>query len=82
MVLALNTVSGQIADVSPKTLLHPTFKNVLVLVEPERKPYNPVMYKPGTVEEKIEQESGFFKKFRNETKEEDTESNIDIEEEN
>jgi hypothetical protein len=39
------------------------------------------MYKPGTVEEKQEQRSGFFAKMK-ETKEEDTESNIDIEEEN
>jgi hypothetical protein len=81
MVLALNTVSGQIADVSPKTLLHPKFKDILVPVETGKKPYNPVMYKPGTVEEKEEQRSGFFAKIK-ETIEEDTESNIDIEEEN
>lgn len=81
MVLALNTVSGQIADVSPKTLLHPKFKDILVPVDAEKKPYNPVMYKPGTVEDKEEMRSGFFAK-KKETKAEETTSNIDIEEEN
>jgi hypothetical protein len=81
MVLALNTVSGQIADVSPKTLLHPKFKDILVPVEDGKKPYNPVMYKSGTVEEKKEQRSTFFAK-KKEAEEEVTESNIDIEEEN
>jgi hypothetical protein len=81
MVLALNTVSGQIADVSPKTLLHPKFKDILVPVDSGKKPYNPVMYKPGTVEEKKEQRSTFFAK-KQEAEEEATESNIDIEEEN
>ena len=81
MVLALNTVSGQIADVSPKTLLHPKFKDILVPVDAGKKPYNPVMYKPGTVEDKTEQRSKIFAK-KKETKEEETTSNIDIEEEN
>lgn len=81
MVLALNTVSGQIADVSPKTLLHPKFKDILVPVDAGKKPYNPVLYKPGTVEEKVELRSGFFAK-KKEMKEEETTSNIDIEEEN
>jgi hypothetical protein len=81
MVLALNTVSGQIADVSPKTLLHPKFKDILVPVDAGKKPYNAVMYKPGTVEEKVELRSGFFAK-KKETKEQETASNIDIEEEN
>jgi hypothetical protein len=81
MVLALNTVSGQIADVSPKTLLHPKFKDILVPVDAGKKPYNPVMYKPGTVEDKTEQRSGIFAK-KKETKEKETTSNIDIEEEN
>jgi hypothetical protein len=81
MVLALNTVSGQIADVSPKTLLHPKFKDILVPVDAGKKPYNSVMYKPGTVEDKEELRSGFFAK-KKETEEEATESNIDIEEEN
>ena len=57
MVLALNTVSGQIADVSPKMLLHPQFKDILVPVDENAKPYNSAMYKPGTVEEKLEQRS-------------------------
>ncbi len=85
MVLALNTVSGKIADVSPKMLEHPTFKDVLVPVEEGTKPYNPHMYRPGTVEEKAEERPsksffGFAKKADAES--EETESNIDIEEEN
>jgi len=81
MVLALNTVSGQISDVSPKTLLHPKFKDILVPVEAGTKPYNPVMYKPGTAEEKSEQRSGLFS-FKKKEEEQEPESNIDIEEEN
>jgi hypothetical protein len=82
MVLALNTVSGQIADVSPKMLRHPKFKDILVPVEEGTKPYNPVMYKPGTVEEKEEQRSGLFSFMKKTDEEQETESNIDIEEEN
>lgn len=82
MVLALNTVSGQIADVSPKTLLHPKFKDILIPVDQDSKPYNPVMYKPGTAEEKAEQRSSIFSLRKKEEPEQETESNIDIEEEN
>jgi len=86
MVLALNTVSGKIADVSPKMLEHPAFKDVLVPVEEGTKPYNPEMYKPGTVGEKIETRASksFFglKKKEADVESEETESNIDIEEEN
>lgn len=35
MVLALNIVSGQIADVSPKLLEHPHFKDILVVATEE-----------------------------------------------
>ena len=82
MVLALNTVSGQIAEVRPKMLLHPKFKDILIPVDENAKPYNSAMYKPGTVEDKIEQHSakGIFS-FRKK-EEQETESNIDIEEEN
>jgi hypothetical protein len=85
MVLALNTVSGQIADVSPKMLLHPQFKDILVPVDENAKPYNSALYNPGTVEEKLEQRSGssiasIFKKKKEDA--EEPESNIDIEEEN
>jgi hypothetical protein len=54
MVLALNSVSGQIADVSPKMLLHPTFGKYLIPVDPGTKPYLAEMYRGGTVEEKIQ----------------------------
>lgn len=40
MVLALNKISGQIADVSPKLLEHPVFGNVLEVVEPWFEPQN------------------------------------------
>jgi hypothetical protein len=80
MVLALNTVSGQVSDVSPKMLKHPHFSKYLVPVEDGRKPYNAEMYKPGTVEEKIEQSAK--KSFFGLSKKENSEDNIDIEDEN
>lgn len=84
MVLALNTVSGQIADVKPKMLVHPKFKDILVPVDENAKPYNSAMYKPGTVTEKIEQRStsAIFSFLKKEEEAEETTSNIDIEEEN
>ena len=52
MVLARNTISGQIADVSPKTLQHPKFKDILEVVDADAKPYVAALYKPGTKQEK------------------------------
>jgi hypothetical protein len=52
MVLARNTVSGQISDVSPKMLKHPKFKDILEVVSDNAKPYIPEMYAPGTKTEK------------------------------
>jgi hypothetical protein len=52
MVLALNTISGQIADVSPKMLEHPKFKDVLEVVDAEAKPYVAELYKGGSKKEK------------------------------
>ena len=52
MVLARNTISGRIADVSPKMLRHPHFKDYLEVVEDDAKPYVPELYKPGTTQEK------------------------------
>jgi hypothetical protein len=57
MVLALNTISGQIADVSPKILEHPKFKDVLEVVEPGTKPYVADLYKSGTKQEKAAKKS-------------------------
>jgi len=57
MVLALNTISGQIADVSPKLLEHPKFKNVLEVVEADAKPYVAELYKSGTKQEKATRKS-------------------------
>ena len=85
MVLALNTVSGQICDVSPRILAHPNYKDILVPVDADAKPYNPVMYQPGTVAEKDEQRSGlnFLKKRQEEVvQEHETKTDNDIEEEN
>ena len=85
MVLALNTVSGQIADVKPNMLVHPQFKDILIPEDDNAKPYNSALYKPGTVDEKIEQRAAssitsIFKKKKEDA--EEPESNIDIEEEN
>ena len=52
MVLALNTISGQIADVSPKMLKHPKFKDILEVVEQDAKPYVPELFKSGTKQER------------------------------
>jgi hypothetical protein len=52
MVLALNTVSGQIADIAPKFLQHSELKNVLVVVDEDSKSYEPELYKGGTKDEK------------------------------
>lgn len=84
MVLALNTVSGQVSDVPPKLLVHPHFSKYLVPVEDGQKPYAKELYKPGTVEEKQEQRSprGLFSRKKEEAVVESTESNVDIEEEN
>jgi hypothetical protein len=83
MVLALNTVSGQVSDVPPKLLVHPHFSKYLVAVEDGQKPYAKELYKPGTVKEKQEQRSGTsLFSFMKKDEPEETESNIDIEEEN
>ena len=90
-------------------LLHPQFKDILVPVDENAKPYNSALYKPGTVAEKMEERSAAgllsFGKRKKANKEEpiakekwltteevfehldeieaqETESNIDIEEEN
>lgn len=57
MVLALNTISGQIADVSPKMLEHPKFKDVLEVVDSEAKPYVAELYKGGSKKEKAARKS-------------------------
>ena len=57
MVLALNTISGQIADVSPKTLEHPKFRDILEVVEADAKPYVAELYKGGTKSEKAAKKS-------------------------
>ena len=46
MVLTLNTISGQIADLPPRMLEHPKFKDILEVVEEGAKPYIPELYKP------------------------------------
>ena len=83
MVLALHTVSGQISDVSPKTLQHPHFSKYLVPVEDGQKPYVKEMYKGGTVEEKSKNSFKLFKKSSvvEETDSEVTEEETPIEEE-
>ena len=60
MVRALNTISGQISDVPPKILLHPKFKDILEVVDEDRKPYAPELYQSGTKAEKAEQRKSFW----------------------
>jgi hypothetical protein len=60
MVRALNTISGQISDVPPKILLHPKFKDILEVVDEDRKPYAPVLYQSGTKAEKAEKRKTFW----------------------
>jgi len=69
MVRALNTVSGQISDVPPKILLHPKFRDILVVVDEDAKPHAPELYKPGTVEEK-EKAGKRFSRKKKDTEEE------------
>jgi hypothetical protein len=71
MVLALNTVSGQIADVSPKMLLHPKFKDILEVVEVGQKPYLPEMFLSGTVDERSEKKTYSLKEVFSALKEEE-----------
>jgi hypothetical protein len=80
MVLALNTVSGQIADVSPKMLLHPTFGKYLVPVEAGTKPYIAEMYRGGTVEEKVQPATPLFKKRKKKVSEEVVSEDVAMEE--
>ena len=84
MVLARNTISGNIADVSPKMLEHPQFKGILEIVDADAKPYIPEMYAPGTKSEKASK-----REKKQETVEaiveevvEETETITDTEEEN
>lgn len=52
MVLVRNTISGQVAEVSPKLLQHPKFKDILEVVDADAKPYVAELYSPGTKQEK------------------------------
>lgn len=82
MVLALNTISGQIADVSPKMLQHPKFKDILEVVDEGAKPYVAELYKGGSKKEKAARKPK-IETFEVEVEEElvvETES-IEIEEE-
>lgn len=83
MVLARNTISGQIADVSPKLLQHPKFKDVLEVVDADAKPYVAELYIPGTKQEKAEKRAKKADKvFEFETPAEETiEIDPEIEEE-
>ena len=52
MVFVRNTISGQVSDVPPKLLQHPTFKDILEVVDADAKPYVAELYKSGTKQEK------------------------------
>ena len=80
MVLVLNTISGQIADVSPKMLLHPHFGKYLVPVETGTKPYLAEMYHGGTVEEKVQPTTPLFRKKKKKVSEEVVSEDVATEE--
>ena len=80
MVLALNKISGQIADVSPKLLEHPKFKDVLEVVEPWFEPKNTKKTAKKTVKEKAVIEA--VETFDDEIAVEDVIESYEIEEEN
>jgi hypothetical protein len=82
MVLARNTISGQISDVSPKMLAHPKFKDILEVVSEKAKPYIPEMYEPGTKTEKKAKRIKDEVVIEEPVVFEDEESITDIEEEN
>jgi hypothetical protein len=50
MIKVMNTISGQTAMVSEKTLSHPVLGKNLVRVEDEQKSYIPEMYEPKNAE--------------------------------
>lgn len=52
MVFARNTISGQVADIPPKILLHPKFKDILEVVDEGTKPYVPELFHSGTKAER------------------------------
>ena len=74
MVLVRNTISGQVAEVSPKLLHHPKFKDILEVVDADAKPYVAELYSPGTKQEKASKRNKL-------TVEEETEIDPEIEEE-
>jgi hypothetical protein len=54
MIKVINTISGQTAMVSEKTLSHPVLGKNLVRVEDEQKSYIPEMYEPKSADAFIE----------------------------
>lgn len=56
-VTALNTVSGMVGLVPADYLEHPHFKDQLVLVEADQKPYAEGLYQPKTADEYVSSRS-------------------------
>jgi hypothetical protein len=50
MIKVINTLSGQTAIVSEKTLKHPVLGKNLIVVDDEQKSYIPEMYEPKSAE--------------------------------
>ena len=57
-VTALNTVSGQVGLVPEDYLTHPHFKDQLVLVDEDQKPYADELYKSKTADEFVDAKRG------------------------
>lgn len=62
MVKVLNTLSGQVVDVSEKTLKHPVLGKNFVAVDGEQKSYVPEMYEPKDAETFVAQKGKRSKK--------------------
>lgn len=67
MIKVINTISGQTAMVSEKTLRHPVLGKNLVRVEDEQKSYIPEMYEPKSADDFVESKPKRSKKTIEET---------------
>lgn len=65
MIKVINTLSGQVVDVTEKTFNHPILGANLVLAEEGQKSYVSEMYEPKTAEEFVESKPKRSKKSHN-----------------
>lgn len=65
MIKVINTLSGQVVDVTEKTFNHPILGANLVLADEGQKSYVPEMYEPKTADEFVESKPKRSKKTNN-----------------